>query len=274
MTKLLGVIGDPISHSLSPLIHNGWLRDFGFPATYEAMHVPGGQLSSALESLAKRDTVGVNVTLPHKLEALALAKTASASAAKIGAANTLTQQQDKSWTADNTDAPGFMSSLRDALQTNDLSKEKVLLLGAGGSARAVVYALNEQAIDLTILNRTPSKAVSLSNEFTNAKAAFGDLSQYKEYIESATIVINTTSGGYSGDIIDTGPGNGRLFYDISYGAAAKAQLDDAKLNGWRVRDGLNMLVAQAAESFRIWFGEEPDRILALKRCQNALEAAE
>lgn len=274
MTKLLGVIGDPISHSLSPLIHNGWLREFGFKATYEAMHVPAGELGTALETLATRDVVGLNVTLPHKLDALARAATATERAVKIGAANTLTLQSDGSWSADNTDAPGFLSSLKDAVPSGDLSAEKVLLLGAGGSARAVAYALNEQGVDLTILNRTPSKAQALSDEFTASKAAYGQLIWYTEYLGSATIVINTTSGGHSGDIIETGSGDDRLFYDISYGAAAKAQLVHAEQNGWHVRDGLSMLVAQAAESFRIWFGEEPDRISALKRCQTALEMAQ
>ena len=99
MTNLLGVIGDPIAHSMSPLIHNGWLRDMGFNATYEAMHVPEGAFESALQTLSKRDILGVNVTLPHKHAALAASSEASAEATSIGAANTLSYLGQQKWRA-------------------------------------------------------------------------------------------------------------------------------------------------------------------------------
>lgn len=268
MTKLLGVIGDPIAHSLSPLIHNGWLRDMGFDATYEAMHVPRGGFGKALKTLENRDCIGVNVTLPHKGTALHAASDVSETAQTIGAANTLTYLGKNQWLADNSDVPGFVT----ALGQIDSEMDKVVVLGAGGSARAIVHALSVIGVSHTILNRTVSKAEDLAKELGRKKANFGPLDQYKEYIESATIVINTTSMGHAGELLDLANGSERLFFDISYGKISAPQLQLASDRGWRVKDGLTMLVAQAAFSFEIWFGEMPDMDDGLRRCHAALEA--
>lgn len=268
MTKLLGVIGDPISHSLSPLIHNGWLRDLGYNATYEAMHVPDGAFAAALEILSRRDTLGVNVTLPHKAAALAASSEFGSAAGKIGAANTLTYLGDSNWRADNTDALGFVSALGPIDQTG----EHVLVLGAGGSARAIMFALADLGCQATILNRTVEKAERLATEFNSGRTAHGSIDQYQEYIQDASIVVNTTSIGYDGSFFKLPNGGDRLFFDISYGKIAKAQIDHASDCGWRVKDGLTMLVAQAAYSFEMWFGEFPDQDKAIDRCEIALKA--
>lgn len=268
MTRLLGVIGDPIAHSMSPLIHNGWLRDTGIDASYEAFHVAAGELDIALDALSRRDILGLNVTLPHKHAALSAAVQASKAAAKIGAANTLTYLGKKKWQADNTDAPGFLS----ALGQSDPHTDKVLILGAGGSARALVYALSDAGFEVTIVNRTEKKAAALSAEIGGNKSLYGSIDQYREYIENATIVVNTTSMGYDGAILDLPDGQDRLFFDISYGKIAEPQVSHAAERGWRTRDGLSMLVAQAAYSFEIWFGEKPDHSAALRRCETALRA--
>lgn len=268
MTKLLGVMGDPIAHSLSPLIHNGWLRDAAIDAVYEAMHVPAGQISDALKTLESRDILGVNVTLPHKHDALAACTEASEAAKAIGAANTLTFRSPGHWHADNTDAPGFLSALGDTADPNT----RVLLLGAGGSARAIVFALTNESTPVTILNRTVSKAEELATELGGPETAFGDIAQYKEYIDYATIVVNTTSMGYSGELLSLPDGDGRTFFDISYGTVAAPQLELASKKGWQVKDGLTMLVAQAAYSFESWFGVMPDLEVALERCQRAIKA--
>lgn len=268
MTRLLGVIGDPIAHSLSPLIHNGWLRDMGFNATYEAMHVPDGAFDNALKTLEKHDCIGVNVTLPHKQAALRAARESSAAAQKIGAANTLTFLSDGAWYADNTDAPGFL----EALGAIDPVTDRVVILGAGGSARAVVHALSEHGVYLTILNRTLAKARDLREELAPDLARVAPISQYKEYIESATIVVNTTSMGHQGDVFSLPGGEGRTFFDLSYGKIAAPQIKHAADQGWNAIDGLTMLVAQAAFSFKIWFDEMPDIESGLRRCRAALEA--
>lgn len=268
MTKLLGVIGDPISHSLSPLIHNGWLRDAGYNATYEAMHVPDGTFSEAISTLEKRDVLGLNVTLPHKHAALAAASGASEAAQKIGAANTLTFNGPGKWHADNTDAPGFIK----ALGSIDPATDNVVILGAGGSARAIVYALSGSGVPMTILNRTPAKAEALTKELGHLNSVYGTIDQYTKYIEVATIVVNTTSMAYGGDRLDLPSGDGRTFFDISYGSISAPQLEHAREKGWQTKDGLTMLVAQAAFSFEIWFGEAPDISAGLRRCQAALKA--
>lgn len=268
MTKLLGVIGDPVAHSLSPLIHNGWLRDLGFDATYEAMHVPQGAFSSALKTLEQRDCLGVNVTLPHKGAALLAAREASETARRIAAANTLTFLGDGSWRADNTDVPGFI----EALGTLNADRDHALILGAGGSARAIVHALSAHGIKTSIINRTPSKAAELATELGCKDTEAGNIDQYKEYIESATIVVNTTSMGHDGSILDLPDGDGRMFFDISYGSISAPQLSHAQARGWHIKDGLTMLVAQAAFSFEIWFGEMPDMESGIRRCRAALEA--
>ena len=268
MTKLLGVAGDPISHSMSPLIHNGWLRDMGYNASYEAFHIKDGEFPAALKTLESRDIMGLNVTLPHKHVALQSAALASDAALKIGAANTLTFQPDRTWSAENTDAPGFLKAL--GALTPD--KEHVVVLGAGGSARAVVYALAAADVRITVLNRTVARAEDLVRELGSQNSVYGDINQYREYTDSATIVINTTSMGYGGDVLDLPPGRDRLFFDLSYGKIAAAQIAEAEDKGWRTLDGLTMLVAQAAYSFEIWFGEMPDLDAALRRCQTAMKA--
>jgi len=271
MTKLLGVIGDPIAHSLSPLIHNAWLRDYAIPATYEAMHVPKGAFPEALQSLAQRDILGVNVTLPHKGEAFRMAQTATDATQVVGAANTLTYKAG-TWHADNTDVPGFLTALQDALGGETLESYNFLILGAGGSARAAVYAIQKTGAKLTILNRTIERAKALSAELTDGSALHGSIEQCTDYIDAQTIVVNTTSLGLQGEILELPESQGSVFFDLSYGTFAAAQLQHAQNQGWQVADGLGMLVAQAAESFELWFDLKPDRQKALHRCRIALEA--
>ena len=266
--KRLGVIGDPIAHSLSPLIHQGWLNDAGIQGTYEALHVPEGGFDSALKNLTKSEFVGLNVTLPHKASALAAAKTVSDAARKIGAANTLTMLDDKTWAADNTDAPGFMSVLGEV----DPKLDHVVIIGAGGSARALVYALAEKGFRVSIVNRTEARARAICEELGNHKTVYGSIDQLTDYIDPATIVVNTTSIGYSGQRIDLPSGQGRLFFDISYGAISAPQIAFAAEQGWKTKDGLAMLVAQAAYSFEIWFGQFPNLDAGMQRCREALEA--
>lgn len=264
-----GVIGNPIGHSLSPLIHQGWLEDLKIQATYEPIHVDDDCFDQAIESLQTEGFVGLNVTLPHKHNALALSHQASRTAKIVGAANTLSLEKDEGWSADNTDVPGFLAALA-GLGVKDLPDKRVTVLGAGGSARAVVFALGQVGVETTILNRTVLKAEALSIELTDNKAAYGALAQLADECLKSDLVVNTTSGGYAGDIIDLPNGGGRLFFDLSYGKTAKAQIDHARAAGWETADGLTMLVAQAAESFRIWFDQMPDTEIALDRCVKAV----
>lgn len=270
MTALYGVIGDPIAHSLSPLIHGGWIRDHGLDAVYLPMQVPDGDFEDTMKSLERKNAAGVNVTLPHKLNALKFAEDASETARKIGAANTLSRTPEGGWYADNTDAPGFLADLQDNGVVS-VGGKRVFVLGAGGAARAVVYALVSAHARVFICNRTEVKAKALAVEF--GTEAGTSLENGLRQLQSADIVINTTSLGYSGDTLDLPDGNGRLFHDISYGKAAANVLSVAASRGWKTADGLGMLVHQAAESFQIWTRIVPSSGKARTRAQNALEMA-
>ena len=271
MSALYGVIGDPISHSLSPLIHSGWIRDHGLDASYLPMHVPAGEFEDAIKTLERQNACGLNVTLPHKLNALNIADDASEEARAIGAANTLSRTEDGGWRADNTDAPGIIADLNDQ-GISSISGKTIFVIGAGGAARAVVYALVKKHADVYVCNRTEAKAKALAEEFS-AKAGCS-LEQGLKDLSQADLVINTASVGYDGNTLELPQGNGKLFHDISYGKAAAGMLSLANGRGWKTADGLGMLVHQAAESFKIWTGINPSTDKALNRVRNALEMAE
>lgn len=269
MTWLLGVIGDPVSHSLSPVIHNMWIREHGLDASYEALRVERGDLGSALETLVQRNALGFNITLPHKEDALALADEASDIARRIGAANMLIRREQGGWRAENTDAPGFVRSLLDA--NIDVAGRRVTLLGAGGSARAVAISLMDLRADITIANRTRERAEALVSE-TGIQANICSLEQGIEEAATADLVVNTLSLGHSGASLELPQAAGQFFYDISYGKAAAAIRAEALARNWQHMDGLSMLVAQAAYSFEHWFGILPEMKDILAHCRKLVEA--
>lgn len=270
MTSLYGVVGDPISHSLSPAIHNAWIKEHNLDATYEALHVPAGELAAGLQTLTERKAVGLNITLPHKEAAIELAESTSEIARRIGAANTLVRLKTGGWLAENTDAPGFTEAL--VSENIEIAGLNVCLLGAGGAARAAALALTDLSADLIICNRTVSRAKTLVDDL-NITAGVCGLDQAEIEMGKADVVINTLSLGHSGRTLDLPAGDQRIFYDISYGKAARDMLAQAETAGWKTLDGLGMLVAQAAFSFELWFGVLPDIESALARCRKLVEAA-
>lgn len=270
MNRLLGVIGDPISHSLSPFIHNEWLRQYGIDASYAAMQVKKGELSAALAALAAQGAHGLNITLPHKEDALISASEASDLARAIGAANTLVRRPQGGWRAENTDTPGFALTLDRANLA--LGGKTVMLLGAGGSARAIAAALSPRGVKLVIANRTVSRAASLVSALAPG-AEIVSLETGLARAGEADLVINTLSLGHSGGTLTLPPSHGGLFYDISYGAPSRNALHEARSKGWETLDGLGMLVAQAALSFELWFDERPDIGAAEARARALVEGA-
>ena len=271
MTQELFVIGDPIEQSLSPTIHSLWIEAAGIDAHYRRLHVPTGEAPQYLEKLAADGTKGINVTMPHKTPALEASVSASLAATGIGAANTLTALPEGGWHADNTDAPGLLNALSLA-GVDDIASKTILIIGAGGAARAAVYALHQAGASLIILNRTASRAADLAESLTKGAARSGGLSGLGAETREIDLVVNTAGAGHAGGTLDLPDGDGRLFLDISYGTAVTSQLDAARQKGWRTADGLGMLVAQAAESFNIWFGIRPDLEAALRVCRAAVEA--
>lgn len=271
MTRLLGVIGDPVAHSLSPYIHNQWLRENGIQAVYAALEVKAAELAGSLDSLRAHGAIGVNVTLPHKEAVLKLSATASDTARRIGAANTLIHTPQGTWHAENTDAPGFALTL----EYGDIAVDgrEVFLFGAGGSARAVADILSRQGARLTICNRTMARAEALALDLAPA-ARILPLDEGLRLAERASLIVNTLSLGHEGGVIRLPQSAGGIFYDISYGKGAAAALAEARRQGWRTLDGLGMLVAQAALSFEAWFGVMPDLAAAHTRARRLLEATQ
>lgn len=271
MIQRLAVIGDPVGHSLSPQIHMTWIDAMGLGASYESIRVPTGDTAAALEEFARKKFRGLNVTLPHKQAVLDSVSHMSPAVRAIGAANTLTRSEGNKWTADNTDAPGLMAAMK-RVGMSSLDGKAVLLLGAGGAARAALFALDQAGADITLLNRTVEKAGQAISECCAREHRFGSLDDLQAAAESADLVINSASLGHRGEYFSLPEGNGRLFFEMSYGAPAGPQLDHARAQGWKTEDGLGMLVCQAAESFRIWFGGElPDVEVALEACRETLK---
>jgi shikimate dehydrogenase len=250
----LGVCGWPVAHSRSPQMHNAALAAVGLDDwRYLRLPLPPELFAETVRALPAAGFRGVNVTLPHKHAALALADRASDAARAIGAANTLTFE-DGAIVADNTDAPGLLAALG-----SSPAGRTALVLGAGGAGRAAVWALKRAgAADVAIWNRTPQRARALAAEL-GARAV--------EAPERADIVINATSVGLhdpdatfkalplGADELDAGS----LVVDMVYRAGETRFLEAARTRGARVVDGLDILVGQGAASFERWTGLEAPR---------------
>lgn len=250
------VIGDPVAHSLSPRMHCAAYEALSLPWRYVALRVPLGETAAALDHLALRGYRGVNVTLPLKGEALAWAAEAEPFAVRVGAANTLDLQAR---TARNTDAPGFLETLGPL--DPDLGRP-VLLLGAGGAARAVAAALSDAGFTLKIWNRTPDRAASmvrdleLSGEATEEPDPTG-----------CQLIVNATAAGHfeaSPPVRWSLASPDAVAYDLVYGPPAERFLHLPRANGLRTVDGRGMLVAQGAIAFEGWLGIPAPRGAMLK----------
>ncbi len=263
------VVGDPVAHSLSPLIHNAWMVEAGLDAHYERVHLKSETVAADIRDMARAYS-GINVTLPHKIAALEASANSSPEARVVGAANTLVRAGD-GWTAHNTDVAGFEIAMR-AVAGEELQNLRVLLIGAGGAARAVVVSLNRAGAQLTIANRSAVNAAALANELA-PQAVTAGLSEVDALSASADIIVNSASLGHAGASLPLlAPGKGRPFLDLSYGKAAAATLQAAASAGWAPHDGLTMLGGQAAAAFHLWFGVAPDQARALAACRAAVAA--
>jgi shikimate dehydrogenase len=252
----LGVCGWPVAHSRSPRMQNAALAHLGLEDWhYQALPLPPHLFTETVKALPRLSFKGVNVTIPHKEQALALADEATETARAIGAANTLTFNDDGTIHADNTDAPGFLAALN-----RSAYDRTALVLGAGGTARAVVYALKQAgARDIRIWNRTPARAQALADEFGATLGA-----------GPADIIVNTTSVGLRDPeetfkalpIVADELGAGCTVVDMVYRNGGTLLLNTAKANGADVVDGLEILVAQGAASLERWTGRTaPDQAM-------------
>jgi shikimate dehydrogenase len=252
----LGVCGWPVGHSRSPAMHNAALRASGLDGwEYLALPLPPRLFAETVRALPTAGFRGVNVTIPHKEAALALADDASPAARAIGAANTLTFERDGAILADNTDAPGLLEALRAQI---DPAGRSALVLGAGGAARAAVWALVGAGARVEVWNRTPARAAALAGELG---------ARHISVPGAAEIVVNATSVGLDPNIdpfkaiplkADTFEA-GSCVIDLVYGSGETRFLEAARSRGARVIDGLEILVAQGVASFERWTGKMAPR---------------
>ncbi|BDW87085.1 MULTISPECIES: shikimate dehydrogenase [Roseicyclus] len=258
---LAGVIGDPISHSLSPRLHGHWLRRYGLKGHYVPLHITHANLAEALRILPDMGFVGVNITIPHKEYVLDLASTVTDRAALIGAANTLTFLGDGRIQADNTDGQGFLANIRQRLPGWTASAGPALVLGSGGAAKAIISALiSDGAPQVFVANRTRARAEGLKEQF-GARVEPQDWTRIPDLVERSALIVNTTSLGMTGqpplaiDLSRLSPPT--VVTDIVYAPLETELLQAASAAGCETVDGLGMLLHQAVPGFERWFGYTP-----------------
>jgi len=259
---LAGVIGSPVAHSRSPLLHAYWLQRYGLPGFYVPMDIAHTDLQDAVRVMPRLGFVGVNVTLPHKELMLSLADLVTDRAALIGAANTLIFRPDGKIHADNTDGYGFIENLRQHAPDWNPRSGPAAVIGAGGAARAVVASLIEAgAPQIRLTNRTRARADALKSDFGN-KVAIYEWVQAGHIFDGAATVVNTTSLGMVGKpefrIPMDALSPGTVVNDLVYTPRQTTFLQRAAALGCTTVDGLGMLLHQAAPAFERFFGVRPE----------------
>jgi len=248
----LAVLGHPVGHSRSPAMHNAALAELGMGEgwSYEAIEVAPDGFEERVRAMPGEGFAGANVTVPHKGAALALADTLSETAREIGAANTLVFSVGEI-AADNTDAEGLLN----ALPATPAGK-RALVLGAGGAARAVVWALGREGAEVEVWNRTELRSRNLCEELGGDPVSTPDASDYE-------LIVNSTAVGLNGEdpfeelpLTPEGFAAGQVIVDLVYGEEPSRLLAAAGAAGAAVVDGIEILVQQGALSFRIWTGRE------------------
>jgi shikimate dehydrogenase len=277
-TQLVGLFGWPVEHSISPPMQNAALLAVGLDWCYLPFAVPPERLADALRGVQALGFRGVNATVPHKQALLSLVDELTPEAQAIGAVNTLLLGPRT--VGHNTDAAGFLHALRDTGYHPE--GQRVLMLGAGGAARAVGYALLSAGARLTILNRTVDRAVALAADLsavlsdTSIEAGALDQSVLAQRAPQAELVVNTTMVGMSphGGACpwpDEVPyPEGVPLFDLIYSPPETRLMALARRTGAQATNGLTMLVHQGAEAFRLWTGVEPPVDVMLRACLHAL----
>ncbi len=260
------VCGHPIAHSRSPLIHGHWLRELGIAGTYEAIDVTPADFPAFLRGLEAAGFRGGNVTIPHKEAAFAIVDAHDDAAALIGAINTVWLEAGR-LQATNTDWSGFSANL-DAGAPEWGNGRAAVVLGAGGSARAILHALTCKGYrDIRVVNRTVERARELADRFGPRVSPHG-WDALPELLSDADLLVNTTSigmAGHEGAAVDLAPmKETAIVTDIVYVPLTTPLLAAAEARGLRTVDGLGMLLHQAVPGFARWFGQAPSVTPALR----------
>ncbi len=259
--KKLYVIGHPINHSRSPLIHNYWLKKHGLNAKYEQKEISPKNLENFISTLNKNECLGFNITIPHKESVYSLVTNRAELCQKLAATNVISWQEDQLY-ASNTDGYGFYKNLIDKSGWQQFNKG-VIIYGAGGAARAILQSMHDAgAKNIYIYNRTTSRAQKLLADLNIKATLLKNQQELSRCLTKSGLLINTTSLGMKGTNspnIDLSkmPKNA-VIADIVYTPLETDLLKQAKSQGLVTVDGLGMLLHQAAKAFEIWFGILPD----------------
>lgn len=271
MAARVGLIGWPVEHSVSPAMHNAAFEALGLDWRYDLLPVRPGSLGEALPALVAQGYRGFNVTVPHKQEALALSSTRSEAAQAIGAANTLVRGNDGALHADNTDAPGFWVDL--LAHDAGTPPGKALIMGTGGSARAVTHALITGGWQVHIHSRDPERARQLTRSMGSDRV---QPFSHGDDAAQLNLIVNCTPVGMW-PAVDESPWPEGVpippdvtLYDLVYNPDRTALMAQAEAAGARAIGGLGMLVEQGAIAFALWTGQQPPRDVMRAAAEHAL----
>lgn len=259
---LAGLMGWPVAHSRSPNIHNHWIAEYGLRGAYVLLPVEPTNLAQALRALPVLGFAGCNLTIPHKVAAMALVDSVDPVARRIGAINTVVVQPDGSLSGSNTDGFGYIQSLLDEVPDWRADAGPVVVMGAGGAARGVIATLAELgAKEIRVCNRSPGKAQQLAAELGGPVTALRWEERHGA-LAGAALLVNTTSQGMSGQppldlVLDELPRDA-LVSDLIYVPLQTPLLAAARARGNRCAGGLGMLLNQARPGFAAWFGCMPE----------------
>jgi shikimate dehydrogenase len=254
------VVGWPVEHSRSPLIHNYWLKRYGIDGEYRREAVRKEDFAAFIGTLAARGYLGANVTVPHKEAAFALSQP-DEQARAVGAVNTLWLESDV-LRSTNTDVEGFLDNLDACAPHWDRGAGKALVLGAGGAARAVIHGLSSRGVErIVVANRTANRAEALQASF-GKRVQVADWARLEAELADAAVVVNTTTLGMHGQpalALDLARLQSHaIVADIVYVPVVTPLLAAAKARGLVTADGLGMLLRQAVRGFALWFGKTPE----------------
>ncbi|WP_417456354.1 shikimate dehydrogenase [Kordiimonas sp.] len=266
--KKAAVIGWPLTHTLSPVIHNHWMTNHGVEGVYEKIPVAPDALESTVHGLKAEGYVGFNVTVPHKEAIIPYLDKIAPLARLMGAVNTVKIDENGMTTGFNTDGIGLVANLQKSVASWPKDKP-ALVLGAGGAARAAALGLlNEDLPFVMISNRTRAKAEAVAAEVGRGRMVVSDWDNRHEAASSAGLIVNTTVLGMHGnpplDVDLSKAGKDTVVYDIVYQPLITPLLEHAAEHGLRTVTGLGMLVYQAAAAFKIWFDVMPEYDEGLK----------
>ncbi|MCY4151510.1 MAG: shikimate dehydrogenase [Aestuariivita sp.] len=260
--QIAAVIGTPIAHSKSPVIHRYWLQQYQIRGDYIAIKVEPDKLSVAIPAMQTLGLIGCNVTIPHKEKAIQLADEVTDRAVQIGSANCLIFEENGRIEADNTDGYGFITNLNEGAPDWQHRDGEIVVLGAGGAARAVISALIATGVSkITVCNRTRARAQNL-RRFFGEKVAVEEWRQVGKLWERAALVVNATSLGMEQGAEMTIPIEGlkadTVVSDLVYGSKETAFLRAARRAGCQTVGGVGMLLHQAVPCFERWYGVKPE----------------